>query len=135
VTDAQEMARHLSRLGKVKAGTLRFWGYWFGRPYDNYHTLVTSAADGEVLRLQFNEQETLSVWTPSGLEVNAEIFRISEASQIRWEWFYYGQPKTDENRYFFEFVRGESGIQSSSNANWCLPDFRTDANMPAVEIL
>ena len=28
-------------LPNIKAGSLRIWGEWFGKPYDNFHTIKT----------------------------------------------------------------------------------------------
>ena len=46
-------------LPHVHSGTLRFWGAWFGKPHDNFHTIVRANADGDCLILHFNEEETL----------------------------------------------------------------------------
>jgi hypothetical protein len=54
-------------LPNIKSGTLRFWGEWFGRPYDNMHTLVRCEYAHDVLTLYFNEGEVLSVWNPKAL--------------------------------------------------------------------
>jgi hypothetical protein len=58
----QEIAKDITAiLPHVKLGTLRFWGEWFGRPFDNGHWLVGCHATDECLRLQFNENEVLAV--------------------------------------------------------------------------
>lgn len=89
MNETQKIADRIRQaLPNVKSGTLRFWGEWFGKPYDNWHQLVRCEAEQNLLRLAFNENETLSVWAPSGLEVNLSTFRISTADRVRWEWFY-----------------------------------------------
>src|SRR5580704_161436 len=105
-------------LPNVKSGTLRFWGEWFGKPYDNWHQLVRCEAKPDVLRLFFNEDEILSVWAPGRLEVDRSTFRISTADRVRWEWFYYGRPKTASNLYFQDFVRSSAGISATTNVDW-----------------
>ncbi len=39
---------------ELKAGTLRLWGKWFGRPCDTIHTMTACDAKGDLLRIHFN---------------------------------------------------------------------------------
>jgi hypothetical protein len=119
----------------VKAGTLRFWGVWFGRPHDNLHRLLECAATDDVLRMRFNEDEVLTVGCPKGLTMDDSTFQISDAERVRWEWFNYGRPKTNENLFFYDFVKVGRSVAASSNVNWYRPDMRTNSSLPAVEIL
>jgi hypothetical protein len=133
MTEAQQMVAHInSCLPNVKAGALCFWGEWFGRPYDNIHQIVSCEAEGEVLKLHFNENETLCVWSPRSLKADQKTFRISEAAKVRWEWFYYGRPKTEDNRYFMEFTKGEGTISATTNVNWYTPNLQGNPKAPAV---
>ncbi len=115
-------------------GTLRFWGEWFGRPYDNIHTFIGCDADGECLRVYFDEGETLSVWSPSRASVDRDTFRIRDVQRVRWEWFYYGRPKAPENLYFEEFVKNGNTIAASTNVDWHTPQLNPDPSQPAVEM-
>jgi len=64
----EELVERISRIiPNIPAGGLRFWGAWFGRPYDAFHQIVKGEAEQGVLRLTFNEREILSVWAPSGV--------------------------------------------------------------------
>ena len=123
------------KLPNIKSGTLRFWGEWLGRPYDNCHQLVGCEVEQNVLRLVFNERELLSVWAPSGLEVDHSTFRISTADRVRWEWFYYGRPKTPSNLYFMDFVKSTTGILAMTNVDWYKPSLKPTPSAAAVEIL
>jgi len=135
MTEAQQMAAHINCcLPNVKAGALCFWGEWFGRPYDNFHQIVSCEAEGEALKLHFSENDTLFVWSPRGLNADQKTFRISDAAKVRWEWFYYGRPKTQDNRYFMEFIRGGNAITATSNINWYTPNLQPNQNAPAVEM-
>jgi len=33
--------RYTNNQGMIKGGTLCFYGHWFGRPYDNYHEIIS----------------------------------------------------------------------------------------------
>jgi hypothetical protein len=122
-------------LPKISPGSLRFWGVWFGRPYDNLHRIVASEQNRDVLRLRFNEDEQLTVWSPSGLTLNSSVFQIGAAQRVLWEWFYYGRPKTQENRFFYDFVKTPGTIVASSNVTSFVPNLKTDSTLPAAEIL
>jgi len=62
MTEANKLADRINRaLPRVKKGGLRFRGEWFGRPSDNCHFLERCDAENDLLRLYFNENDTLSV--------------------------------------------------------------------------
>jgi hypothetical protein len=135
MTEAQQMAAHINGcLPNVKAGALCFWGEWFGRSYDNIHQIVSCEAEGDVLKLLFNEDETLFVWSPHRLKADQKTFRISDAAKVRWEWFYYGRPKIEVNRYFMEFMKDGPAIIATTNVNWYTPNLQPNPNAAAVEM-
>jgi hypothetical protein len=137
MTDAEQIAYRIRRgLPHIKRGTLRFWGNWFGRPYDNYHEIVDCSADGDILCVRFNDGEVLWVFSPRGASIDESTFRIQGASRVRWEWFFYGRAKTAANLYFEEFTQKPDGaIVAETNADWYTPDLRTTSSEAAVEIL
>lgn len=122
-------------LPNVKSGSLRFWGVWFGRPYDAWHQIVKCTNSDNVLHLEFNEREILSIWSPIDIAIGERVFNVSDASRVRWEWYSYGGPKTPENRYFEDFVKCSHGIEWTTNIDWYKPEFHPVASAPAVEIL
>lgn len=122
-------------LPNVKVGTLRFWGEWFGRPYDNWHQIVNSTSSSNTLYLHFDEQELLSIWDARNIVVGAQVFRISDAGRVRWEWYRYGKPKTPKNRYFEDFLKSPKGIEWTTNIDRYKPEFHPKASEPAVEIV
>jgi hypothetical protein len=122
-------------LPTVKKGSLRIWGEWFGKPYDNWHTLTGCDAEGEALRLYFDDDEKLIVWSPKGLIADMSTFRIAQADRVRLEWFYYGRPKVSSNLYFEDFVKSGQRICVTTNVDWYEPKFMPKATEPAVEIL
>jgi hypothetical protein len=114
VTEAEKLADRIRQtLPRVRSGTLRFSGQWFGRPHDNVHTVVSSEAAGECFRVAFNEGETLPVWSPRGATIDEATFRIDDAARVRWE----------------------CTITASTNAAWDRPVIRPDQAHPAVEIV
>lgn len=135
MTEAEQMAERIrARLASLKVGTLRFWGEWFGRPYDNGHRIADCEGLVNELRVHFDEGELLTISSPRGLLLGAQTFRITDARQVRWEWFAYGRPRIAENRYWMQFVRGPIGIKASTNADW-YTELRPSRRQPAVEML
>ena len=125
-----------SKMPHTNSGTLRFWGSWFGRPYDNLHRVVGSEVDGDVLRLTFDEGEVLTVWSPRRADITDRTFQIGDAERVRWEWFCYGRAKTAENLYFEDFRRSADGvIVSTTNVDWAPLNLSASSAEPAVEIL
>jgi hypothetical protein len=141
-------------LPRIGGGTLRFWGQWFGKPYDNCHQVVSCEVDGDLLQIHFNENETLSVraprnagfeerphplepgsWSPSGRALKEQVFSIGDAERVRWEWFYYGRPQAPENRRFIEFVRTADGIATDNGPEETKRNLRPDLKLPAVELI
>lgn len=122
-------------MSAVKAGSLRFWGEWFGKPYDNYHRIVRCTAADMSLVIEFDEGELLTIRDPEGVTVSADAFSVKDATLVRWEWFYYGRPRSPGNRYFYEYVRDGSKITGSTNVDWYTPLLAPSAAENAVEIL
>ncbi|MBN9658175.1 MAG: hypothetical protein J0H49_08345 [Acidobacteria bacterium] len=117
------------------SGSLCFWGEWFGRPHDNRHTLISCEAGPNALRLLFDQNESLSIWSPRGLTIKGPCFSIADARRVRWEWFAYGRAATHEHLYFMEFVRSGEIITPSTNVDWYNPSLEPDAAQPAVELV
>src|SRR5260221_565512 len=101
---ASEVAAHIQQLvPRVKSGTLRFWGIWFGRPHDNCHAIVRAEADGDCLTLHFNDEETLQIWHPTGCQIDEQQFVIPSATRVLWRWYWYGRPHAPGNLMSYDF--------------------------------
>jgi len=138
VTNAEQIAGRIRQaLPNIKRGALRFWGNWFGRPYDNIHWIVDCEAEGDLLRVRFNEDEMLSVVSPRNASIDASTFLIDDASRVRWEWFYYGRTKTPENLCVREFTKHQDGsiVGEETNVDWPTRDLKGTSSEAAVEIL
>ncbi len=136
LSDAQAICDRLTALlPRVKTGTLRFWGQWFGRPMDNIHQIVRCEADADALRIWFNCGEKLTVEVPVGFEVSADAFWIRDADRVRWEWFYYGRAPTPENLCYEEFVRVPEGVRTTTSLNWSRSNLQPSMCEKAVELL
>lgn len=119
---------------KFKGGTLRIFGDWFGRPHDNFHRPQRFSIVDEILTVTFDQGEILMVWNPQNIKIDVNEFVIGDADHVRWEWFYYGRPKLEENRYFMDYVRTPNGIKGTSDVDWYSHVFKTSESEPAVKI-
>lgn len=83
----------------LKNGSLRFWGDWFGRPYDNTHKVVAVNYDKneDVIILCFDDEEKCIVYEPIDIISNKKDFYISKATKIVWEWYSYGKERIPQN--------------------------------------
>jgi hypothetical protein len=131
---AAEIAAHIQRLvPRVHSGTLRFWGVWFGRPYDNEHSIVRANAAGDCLELHFNDEETLRIWHPSNWQIDSKQFMIFAATRVLWQWYWYGRPHAPSNLMSDDFVRDGLSVRFEST----FPGQRHETptlHQPAVQI-
>ena len=134
---AREAAFDLAAvLGSVKQGTLRMFGDWFGRPWDNVHIVRAVRADERDLIVGFDEEEELAISDPAGWSFDAETFRVSGASRVTWRWYYYGRPRQPVNRFTIEHWVEENGVlRARSDAGWYTPDFSPSISEPVAELL
>jgi hypothetical protein len=137
VTSASDLAAVIAQLlPDVKRGSLVVFGDAFGGRIDNIHTVISSKASGDPERLVigFDEGETLEVWEPGNAMISSSEFCISTASKVRWKWFYYGRPKTSENRFFIEHVRTNEVVVAKTNSPWGNRAFAPTVERAAVEL-
>lgn len=80
-----------------KGGSLRFFGEWFGRPYDNFHSPESAEFSENVLVILFDGGEKCVVYDPLGIVNEPNDFHVESASKIVWEWYCYGKEHTPKN--------------------------------------
>jgi hypothetical protein len=136
-TGAEALVAAVSRaLPDIKRGSLVVFGDIFGGHIDNIHTLAGAEGEaGDCALLHFDQDETLRVWNPDGIHVSKDEFRVERASRVRWEWFYYGRPRTPENLFFREHRAFDDHVEASSNVDWYVPTFAPSLAMAAVQLL
>lgn len=134
MSTASTAAEIQKQIGRLKSGTLRFWGVWFGRPYDNCHRIVRADAVEDCLHLSFDQQESLQVWRPIGCSFSSDTFLIRQAERVRWEWFYYGRSRTPENLCFHDLIRENGKVLLSTNVDWYVEEQQPDGAASAVQM-
>lgn len=121
-------------LPNIKYGTLRFFGVWFGRPYDNIHKIIEANFDNDILRILFNEDEILEVSQPNTCHFSLDNFEILNAKKVLWKWYYYGRPKIDKNLYFYNFEVEGKIVKLRTNVTWFVEKQVPDIRESAVKI-
>jgi hypothetical protein len=124
----------LNGLQRPIHGSLCVFGDWFGKPYDNDHVARRVLADADRLVVQFDDDEVLTIWAPSGVNVSSDAFRIDSADRVRFEWYYYGSPKLPENRFVEEHAVAGSHLEATTTADRYSPQFEASLEHPAVEL-
>ena len=67
----------------AKGSSLCFYGDWFGRPCDNFHQIIHTSYDGEILEIIFDRQEHLLVYQPEGITSTARELEITKAQNLK----------------------------------------------------
>ena len=132
---AEKWADEINKiLPNIKVGTLRFFGVWFGRPYDNWHYVIKAEAKDNLLTITFNEGETLEISNPRSCTFSSNQFEIRNAQTVLWKWHSYGLPKTDENLYYYEFEVKDNTVKMKTNVNWFTEEQVPQIAEPAVKM-
>jgi hypothetical protein len=135
VSDLAVIARTIGSLPEQqRSGTLQIFGEWFGRPMDNFHICRSCEVDGDSVVLHFNDGETLRVWRPSTVRNQSKALIIPAATRVRWEWNYYGRPKTSDNLLFLDYSNDGTIVRRESNAPWHLGN-AAETSAAAVQIV
>jgi|SRR5690606_13835504 len=127
-------------VGKLtpKVGALKIYNIWFGRPYDNLHKIsnLSFLEKENILEIDFDEGERLTLWSPKNIQIGSNIFEIKNASKIKWEWYLYGEDKTEINKRFWVFkpLLGFI-INITSNDEYLKSGLKVKSYKNALEIL
>jgi hypothetical protein len=86
------------------------------------------------LIITFDQREILSIWNPSGFQIDKKEFQIDSATRVLWQWHYYGRPQTAENLYYFDYFFDGDELRAKTNVDFYEPQLQPNLNEPAVKI-
>jgi hypothetical protein len=132
--NSQDMANAVNQqLGSLRAGSLTFWGNWFGRPYDNLHRIVGAEAHQSTTIIYFDHAESLAIDRPEGWSLDSGQLLVREADRIRFQWFYYGRIPARETLRFLEYRRTGDDIGFTTDFEPA-PGVEPSLKAPAVQL-
>jgi len=119
-----------------KGGAFRIYNDWFGKPYDNVHSLDKGFFDTEtkVLTLEFAEGEKLEIYNPIHIQESSTFLKIIDADRIKLTWFSYGKSQNRDNQYFLDYRKENKKILTETNVDWYKPVFDVSLGSPALMI-
>ena len=143
--ELNEIVRSLSQVQPNLAGTLRFFGQWFGRAYDNVHRVTSITADKHDLVVSFDHSEVLRVTDPSGLALHPRekgnisleppVVTITRASRVHWDFAKYELKMNPRRRFHIDYRVDGGRLKIDTNVNWYrLDKSEADPSAPAVEL-
>jgi len=131
--DANEFSKIINFLKEKPGGTLRFYGEWLGRPYDNYHKILECNFNEGILIIKFYDGELIKIWNPNNIVFNDNELIINESTSVEFIRYYYGKPKTDVNSIINRYSNGEFPKQSVETGK--VYNKIINRSYPAVELL
>ncbi len=100
-------------------GTLRFYGDWFGRPYDNCHVAKELTYFNDILSIKFADTYEIKICNPKMIEVQVKSFLVHKADCVTFEYGMYGNPNEKKIRFIRyvddgEYIQKYQGIIAES---------------------
>lgn len=140
MADLEELAEDIRRiLPGLKHGSMRLWGESLGRPGEDGHALIECQAVDNCLRLSFENDEVLAVWSPLDVRITTKRFRIGSAGCVRFTQYYADRPRLPENIIYRDYALHDGRVAFRTNENrvpgsgWMHE--ATAISFPAVEIV
>lgn len=94
--NAEKFTEIINALEEKPVGTLRFYGEWFGRPYDNHHKITGCCFKEDILKIKFDAGETVNISKPDNIIFNDKELLIQDSIGVELSRYPYGKPHTDE---------------------------------------
>lgn len=105
--EADEFTKIINNLKEKPGGTLRFYGDWIGRPYDNYHKILECSFKDGILDITFDAGEMIKILNPSNIIFNDNKLIIKDSNCVDFLRYGYGKPQTEENLIINRYSIGE----------------------------
>lgn len=105
--EVKELIKIITNLEEKPGGTLRFYGEWFGRPYDSYHKISECILKDEILTIKFEAGETIIIWNPNHIIFSSNELIIKDSTCVEFVRYDYGQPQTKENLRIDRYSNGK----------------------------
>ena len=131
--EAMEFIKEINNLEEKPGGTLRFYGEWFGRPYDNYHKILECVFRDGILEIKFDAGETIRIWNPNNIILNKNELIIKDSTCVEFLRYHYGKTQKKENLIIDRYSNGE--LINPSIKNGKIYNKIITQGYPAVELM
>lgn len=131
--EAKKLAKKINNLAEKPGGTFRFYGEWFGRPYDNYHAMTECIFKDGILEFKFNAGEKIRIWNPDNIIFNKKELIIQHSTCVEFIRYNYGKAQTKENLLIDRYAEGE--LITSTLKSGKVHKKIVNHDHPAVELL
>jgi hypothetical protein len=131
--EAKELTKIINNLAEKPGGTLRFYGKWYRRPYDNYHMISECIFKDGILDINFDAGETIKIWNPNNIIFNTKELIIKHSTCVEFIRYNFGEKQTKENLLIDRYFGGESIHSPLKNVKVYKKIVNHD--YPAVEVL
>lgn len=106
----------------IAGGTLRFWGKWYGRPYDNYHRVTSTNFNKvkNIITICFGHTQKCTIFDPENIINENKKFCITGASKIEWEYELIGVKASGNRKTVYTYIDAhtiEKSYSFSSNTH------------------
>lgn len=129
---AEDLASAINaNLTSLKGGSLSFWGYWLGRPYDDYSQVFRATSDRDFVEILFQDTKKLRLEAPQAWSLFDDRLVVGDAKYARLEWAIGRKPQLEPQ--FLDFRHSDSGIELRSNRQFGVMR-RLDPDLNAFEI-
>lgn len=130
---AKKLTKLINNLEVKPGGSLRFYGEWFGRPYDNYHKILECMFKDGILDITFDTGETVRIWNPNNIIFDDNELTIKNATCVEFLRYYNGKPQTKESLIIDRYANDELIHPSIKSGKVYHKMIKQD--YPAVELL
>src|SRR5699024_5377090 len=131
--EAEKLCETILHHDVKPGGTMRFYGDWFGRPYDNYHKIVTCKFFDGILYITFNTGQQLKIYNPDEIEMNEKELIIHQSECVEFFRHPIESTRTEGNWIVDRYGTGKMTGNSMNDGK--VYQKQIDENYPAFELL
>ena len=132
LVNVKKFTKIINNLEEKPGGTLRLYGEWFGRPFDNYHKILECMFKDRILHIIFETGEKIKVWNPDKITFNNSELMIKDSTCVEFLRYYQGKPQIEEN-LIIDRYSNDALINSSIKSGMFYKKF-IKKGYPAVEL-
>ncbi|WMJ74231.1 hypothetical protein RCC89_13795 [Cytophagaceae bacterium ABcell3] len=118
-----------------KGGSLRLYGSWFGKHYDNCHKIETAHYYKRlnIVTLNFKGGLNLKVYNPEHIFEASTFLKVVHADRVKLSWIN-DKKNINPRNYYIDYTRKNNKIRTETNLSCRKPTCDISLNAPALII-